>query len=235
MWSVETELPSAHKATLCNVGWLSGCGRDFQDGLLAIGTLTVLEAGDVLYQQGKATTQVFGLIEGQIDVHLTAAKNETLVYPFTAPGRWYGLADTIADVPAFGTATSATRSLAMMLPRSALLDFLDADPKRYREIISHEYALRQHIQETVTDLVTSDGLELVARRLVRMTEFEGTDLSAPMNISQFEFATAVGVSVPTVQRAFRELKKYGAIETSYGKVVVRDLKRLKDFVLTFAD
>ncbi len=67
-----------------------------------------------------------------------------------------------------------------------------------------------------------------------MMEFEGTDTMTPLNISQFDFAVALGVSVPTVQRAFRELKKYRAIETSYGKVAVRDLDRLKDFVLSFS-
>ena len=112
---------------------------------------------------------------------------------------------------------------------------MDADPKRYRGIIVHEYALRQNIQKTICDLVTSAGLELVARRLVRMIEFEGTDPSIPLKISQYEFAVAVGVSVPTVQRTFRELKKYGAIETSYGKVTVRNVERLKGRVLSFSE
>ena len=229
------DLQKSHKYTLCQFGWLATCSAKFQKDLLRAGEFKTLLPGDALYSEGKVSNYVYALIDGQIDVHLTAPNNETLVYPFSAPGRWYGLADVIAQLPAFGTAVAGTESQTARFSRKQMLTFLTAEPSRYQAIIAHEYMLRRHIQETVTDLVTSDGLELVARRLLRMMAFEGTDPTVPLTISQFDFAIAVGVSVPTVQRAFRELKKYGAIETSYGKVTVRDVERLKDFVLSFAD
>jgi CRP/FNR family cyclic AMP-dependent transcriptional regulator len=227
------QLSKDDKEVLCSFGWLAKLSREFQDELLSIGSLKTLKPGDVLYRRGKVSSHAFGLIEGQIDVHLTATNSEELVYPFTAPGRWYGLADVIANEPAFGKATAGTTSKVICFSRKQLLGFLDSDPKRYREIIAHEFNLRQSIQETVIDLVTSDGVELVARKLVRMVEFEGTDLSTPVIISQFNLAAAAGVSVPTIQRAFRQLKKYGVIETSYGRVKVLNIKLLKDFMLSF--
>lgn len=200
-----------------------------------IGVLKTLESDAVLYRDGRKPTHVYGLIEGQIDVQLTAPDGEELIYPFSAPGRWYGLADVVADQPAFGTAKAGKESNVFCVPRQEILDFLEEDSSRYRNIVAHEYALRRGLQETVIDLVTSDSLELVARRLVWMADFEGTDLSSGLSISQFDFALSLGISPPTVQRAFRELKKLGAIETSYGEIKVRNLQKLKDFVRSFLD
>jgi CRP-like cAMP-binding protein len=226
-------LSDRQKRTLCGIGWLATCDQSFQQDFLRLGGVKRLKPGDELYRQGQVSSHVFGLISGQIDIQLTAATNEELVYPFSAPGRWYGLADVVAQVSAFGTAVAGRTSLVFCVSQQELLEFLDARPERYRKIVAHEYALRRQIQETVTDLVTSDGPELVARRLVRLMEFDGVDASTSFNISQFEFASALGVSVPTVQRAFRELRKYGAIETTYGKVTVRNVAKLKEFVLSF--
>ncbi|MEQ8782526.1 MAG: Crp/Fnr family transcriptional regulator [Roseibium album] len=228
-------LTKAQKSTLQDIGWLASCTADFREAFLNIGGVKVLETGDELYRDGQISTHVYGLIEGQVDVHLTATNGEELVYPFTAPGRWYGLADVVAGIPAFGKAVAGTRSVTMCFSKQEILGFLDADPKRYRNIIAHEFVLRRLIQETVADLVTSDGLELVGRRLVRMVEFEGVDFSTGVAISQFAFATAAGVSVPTVQRAFKELKRYGAIETSYGKIQVTNFDKLKSFVISLSE
>lgn len=227
-------LIEAHKETLRNFGWLGACRPAFQDEFLEIGRLRRLDSGAELYREGQVSTHVYGWIEGQVDVRLTSPSGEVLVYPFTAPGRWYGLADVVAGMPAYGTATAATSSLTYCISRREIIGFLEADSERYQSIIAHEFALRRNIQETVVDLVTSDGLELVARRLVRMMEFGGIDLLSGWKISQIEFATAAGVSVPTVQRAFKELKRVGAIETSYGKIVVKDVGRLKAFVETIS-
>ncbi|MEP2706633.1 MAG: Crp/Fnr family transcriptional regulator [Roseibium sp.] len=188
-----------------------------------------------LYREGQRPGHVYGLIEGQVDVHLKAPNGEELIYPFSAPGRWYGLADVVANLPTYGTAKAGRESLVVCVSKQELLDFLDEDPTRYQNIVAHEYVLRRGLQETVIGLVTSDSLELVARRLVWMAEFEGTDLSTGLSISQFDFAASLGISPPTVQRAFRELKKLGAIETSYGEIKVQDLQTLKDFVRSIVD
>jgi CRP/FNR family cyclic AMP-dependent transcriptional regulator len=224
-----------HRELLCENGWLASCTPDFQDALLKNGKLKTLEAGATLYREGKRPGFVHGLIEGQVDVQLQAPNGEELIYPFSAPGRWYGLADVVANFPAFGTAKTGKESVVFCISKLELLDFLGEDPTRYQNIVAHEYALRRGLQETVIDLVTSDSLELVARRLVWMAEFEGTDLSSGLSISQFDFAASLGISPPTVQRAFRELKKLGAIETSYGEIKVQDLPKLKNFVNSFVN
>ncbi|MEP4768897.1 MAG: Crp/Fnr family transcriptional regulator [Roseibium sp.] len=197
--------------------------------------MKTLDSGAPLYREGQRPGHVYGLIEGQVDVHLKAPNGEELIYPFSAPGRWYGLADVVANLPAYGTAKAGKESLVVCVSKQELLDFLDEDPTRYQNIVAHEYVLRRGLQETIIDLVTSDSLELVARRLVWMAEFEGTDLSTGLSISQFDFAASLGISPPTVQRAFRELKKLGAIETSYGEIKVQDLQKLKNFVNSFVD
>lgn len=188
------------KQNLKNFRWLAGRSAEFQKKFLELGQVKNFQAGEYLYRRNHTTNQVFGLIEGQVDVHIYAQKNEDLTIPFTAPSMWFGLADMITQEPAFGTAMFGAPSLAVCISLKEMKAFLDEDPSRYQDILIHEYNLRRLVQQNVADLATSNGIELVARRILRMVEYDGIDGANGLSISQYEFAAATGVSAPTAQR-----------------------------------
>ena len=210
-------------------GWLATRSLAFQDAFLEMGTVRTLEIGQVLYPRGRVPTHVHGLIRGQIDVQFRAPNNEELAYPSGQQSKWYSFSDVITKEPAFGLAIARQPSELLSISRREFLNFLDAEPGRYADIIAHDNALRRRLQEVIAETVTVDGVELVARRLAWMVEKERLDSNNSVAISQMDFALAIGVSVPTVQRAFRELKRRGILETYYGKIVVKDAEELRRF------
>ncbi|WP_164660554.1 Crp/Fnr family transcriptional regulator [Tropicibacter sp. Alg240-R139] len=224
------KLTPKQKKMMCRSGWLSSCPKTFQDALLNLGAVNLLQPGDVLYYRGKVPTHVHGLIGGQIDMCLLSQHNEELVYPATGSDKWYSFADVIAQEKAVGEAVAHRPTLMLSIPGSEFMAFLDAEPDRYHRIISHDNALRRHLQEVVTDLVTFDGVELVARRLLWMLNSGRIDPRYPFILSQHDLASSMGVSVPTVQRAFRQLKSEDIVTTEYGKFFVKDCEGLKAFL-----
>ncbi|GAA6192944.1 Crp/Fnr family transcriptional regulator [Phaeobacter sp. NW0010-22] len=223
------KLTTEHKDVLRGSGWLSTRRPAFQDAWLALGTLKTLEIGQVLYPRGKAPSHVHGLISGQIDVQILAPNNEELAFPSGQQSKWYSFSDVITHEPAAGLAIARQPSELLCISSREFLQFLNEDPSRYVDIIAHDNSLRRQIQDVIAELVTGDGVELVARRLTWMMETDRLDKSNSVVISQMDFALSTGVSVPTVQRAFRDMKRRGILETSYGKIVIKDLNALKAF------
>lgn len=220
---------------MCKSGWLSTRSEAFQEAFLNLGAGTLLQAGDVLYRRGEVPTYVHGLISGQIDMVLLSRNNEELVYPASGSDKWYSFADVITQEKAVGTAIAHKPTIMLSIPRQQFMAFLDADPARYRDIIAHDNAVRRHLQEVIADLVTFNGIELVAKRLLWMLEAGRIDEKNALMVSQQDLALSMGLSVPTVQRAFRQLKTAGILKTDYGTFYVTDRDKLEGFANTPAD
>jgi len=223
------QLTAEQSDILRGSGWLSTRRPAFQDDFLKLGAVKTLEIGQVLYQRNRVPTHVHGLIRGQIDVQLLAPNNEELAYPSGRQSKWYSFSDVITNEPAVGLAIARQPSELLRISGRELMQFLDADPRRYVDIIAHDNALRRQLQEVVAEIVTGEGVDLVARRLAWMAANDRLDAENSVAISQMDFALAVGVSVPTVQRAFRDMKRRGILETYYGKIVVKDTVELRRF------
>ena len=225
-------LTSEHKHILRSSGWLSTRSLAFQELLLEIGCVKSLGAGQLLYARGKVPTHVHGLIKGQIDVQILAPNGEELSYPSGQQSKWYSFADVITREPAVGTAIARQPTLLLSISRSKFLEFLNEDPRRYAEVIAHDNALRRNIQAVLSEVVTGSGIDLVWSHLAWIARNDRLDANNSIAISQSDFASSVGVSLPSVQRAFRDMKRRGIIDTYYGKIVVKNLHKLQEIAVT---
>lgn len=223
------ELTTKQKAALCRAGWLSTCPNDFQTALLNLGTVKLLQPGDILFRRGKVPTHVHGLISGQIDMVFLSQSKEELVYPATGSNNWYSFSETITQEKADSQANAQRPTLVLSIPRKDFMAFLDEDPQRYQSVIAHDNAQRRYLQDIIVDLATFDGVALVTRRLAWMLESGRIDPRQSFIVSQHDFARSMGLSIPTVQRAFRQLKAEGILTTDYGKFYLNDREKLEAF------
>lgn len=219
-------LSAEDRSVLSSGGWLATCTQEFREAFLSLGGRRTYTAGEYLYRGGERSRYIFGLIRGQIDVHLPAPNGEELVFPSAGSSKWFGLGDAMAGVPTAASAIAKTSSLIHCISSREFLLFLDEDPARYRAAVSHENEIRRLLQHVVAELVTSDGLERVARRLSSMALSGRMGRDSQIAISQTALAAMLGVSLPTVQRAFRVMKSLGIIQTGYGTVSIIDPSRL---------
>ncbi|MEO9573394.1 MAG: Crp/Fnr family transcriptional regulator [Tateyamaria sp.] len=220
------QLSAGQRTILTRDGWLSLQSLDFQDSFLALGTVKQFEAGYCLYALDSQVSHVYGLIDGQIDVHLLSSTFEEIAFPSTGRGKWYSFSDAITGDRTAGTAILKTQSTMFCIPRAKFLTFLDVDPTHYRAIISHDNILRRHIQRVLMDALTGSEVERVVIRLQALVDGQNTDVGTSLKLTQTELAAMAGVSLPTVQRTFRLLKKFEAVETTYGEIQITDREKL---------
>jgi len=104
-----------------------------------------------------------------------------------------------------------------------------------REILAHINAVRRNLQEIMTDLITFNGTDLVAKRILWMLDAGRFDGNNPLMVSQYDLALSMGLSVPTVQRAFRQMQSAGILDTDYGIFRVIDRDKLQALVNSATD
>ncbi|MEP1929751.1 MAG: helix-turn-helix domain-containing protein, partial [Roseibium sp.] len=90
----------------------------------------------------------------------------------------------------------------------------------------HDNTLRRHIQRVLMDALTGSEVERVVIRLQALVDGQNTDVGTSLKLTQTELAAMAGVSLPTVQRTFRLLKKFEAVETAYGEIQITDREKL---------
>ena len=226
-------LTSEYKDFLTGEGWLSRQPTKFQDEFLALGGVRQFEPGYSLYGLDSQVSHIYGLIDGQIDVHLMSSNFEEISFPSAGRGKWYSFSDAITGDRTAGSAVVKVRTTMFSVTRREFLAFLDEDPLRYRAIIAHDNELRRHFQKILMDLLTGSESERIVTRLLALADDDRTNPDDRIKLTQNELAAIVGVSLPTVQRTFRLLKQFGAVETAYGEIGVIDREKLRDFLVTF--
>ncbi|MGI9402124.1 MAG: Crp/Fnr family transcriptional regulator [Rhizobiaceae bacterium] len=196
-------------------GWLADQPADFQTDFLSIGTVKNYGQGCHLFRAGDVISHVFGLVDGQIDLHWAGPNYEELVSPSAGRRTWYGFSDAITGEEVASTAIARRSSIVYCIPRWKFIAFLQEDPERYSNIISHENRVRKDQQNVLGQVLTLSGNSLVANLLASMHADEHFDHDASLQITQKDFAASAGVSLPTLQRAFRYLKAEGALDVTY--------------------
>lgn len=221
-----------YKAILRASPWLSARSPEFQEGLLALGRLVELPEGAKLYRRGQVCDRLYALISGQIDVMMYAPNGIEIVSPNRTPGRWLVFSDVITKAPSASDGITRIPTLVLSISRKELVDFLDTDPRHYREVMTHDNEARKVLQRGFTIALTTVGEVRVAALLVSLFDADWLREDEPITMAQFEMAGMLGISVPTIQRAFRKLKRAGVLETSYGEWRITDLDTLRDFAET---
>ena len=217
------------RAILTGDGWLSRQSTKFQDEILALGGVRQFEPGYLLYALDRQVSHIYGLIDGQIDVHLISSNFEEVAFPSAGRGKWYSFSDAVTGDRTAGSAIVRKRATMFCVTRKEFVAFLDEDPLRYRAIISHDNELRRHLQKVLMDSITGTETERVVTRLLANADDERTAPNKRLKLTQNELAALSGVSLPTVQRTFRLLKQFGVVETAYGEIGVVDREKLRDF------
>lgn len=225
--SAHPPLLEEHKKILLGSQWLATRSPEFQEAFLSLGHLVEYPEEHVLYREGRSMFEVSGLIRGQVDVVMKAPNGLELVSPSTTPNRWFGFGELITDLPAIATAIVRMPTLMHRVSRAEFLQFLEANPSRYKDVMAYEVRGRQINQEGFLRALTTSGEARVASTIDGLFDANWLSLDKPISIPQERLATFAGVSMPTLQRAFRHMKKEGALATRYGKLIVKDIEKVR--------
>ncbi len=184
------------------------------------------ESGEFLCREGDAGAGIVVLLSGDVKLTKTAANGRETMLELRGPGEVLGEMSVVDGNPQSANAialgdvdalvVSAGRINALRAERASIANALLAIAvRRLRQA-----SARQH------ELGTVDGTSRVCRRLVELAAHHGETTADGVSVralSQQELADWAGVSRDGVVRALHELRNAGVVESSRGRIVIKDL------------
>lgn len=211
--------------------WLDDLSSDVRAAVIAESRIRTYPDGAVLYRQGDITSEFFQIVSGEIRKFvLKEDGQEVLLYI-------YSQGDMVADSSAIDRdpfpVTIATRGATAL--RVWHVDDLNYLRRSYPQIDAG-LALQTSRRLRSTLLLIEELLTLpvgprIASRIASLADLHlATSGGVDLDLSQADLALMAGTTRQSVNHTVHELKRLGLIETSYGKILVKDLEGLRRYI-----
>lgn len=210
--------------------WFRGLPEPFQDALIRMSHLREVVAREVLFARGAPGREMFGVLEGKLRVSGSGRDGKEAILTIVEPPGWVGEVGLFDGIPRSHDLTADVDSLLVHVPADALLAFLDAHPRHWRDFSGLVTAKLRLAFIALEDAALSTPRERVARRLVMIADGYGqwADRTHPLvDVSQETLATMVASSRQTVNQVLRRLEADGLVRLAYAGVEVLDLHGLR--------
>lgn len=184
-----------------------------------------LAAGGLLAQEGDAGDAVFVVLEGEIEVRSTTTGGRELRLTALGRGSVVGEMAVLDGGPRSADMVATRKTRLWRIPRQALMDVLESDPKAAIALIAE---LSRRIRATNAALEARSALDL-GGRLARLLLAEQSTRGL-IALTQTEMARRVGVSREKVNRKLRDWMVEGWVEKTPSGIRVLAADRLQGVV-----
>lgn len=203
--------------------------------LLERGRLVRYQRGEAIARQGEVAGSMYILLEGQADVVVVRPSGREFVLYILGPGEGYSFLHIYHQIPRTSSLVARTRCQLLVLPRQMWLQTADECPELKDAVIS----VLCHRMRSVTDVLEfsnmAPAIARLAHRLVlhvrRVAPMDAPDPIAQPHfevaVTQATLASMLSLSRQRTHALLHQLEATGAIQLSYGRILVCDLAILR--------
>ena len=210
------------------VGWLSRQPRAFQDTLLALSELRHYPADATIYNLGDRALDMWGLVEGELNV-LTAPEAATphLVH-VAQPGWWAGDTALITETPRRAGLIARKNCWLLRLTKQSIDQLAKQDAQTWRRIAQNSIGHLDHALSIIAALTSRDTRVRVAIMLQRLASRndEYSPGQATIHVSHEELGEMVHLTRNTLAPVLKELETVGLIRLRYRAIEIPDIAAL---------
>lgn len=200
-------------------------------GLLNLGTKRWVRPGTVLLRAGATGTTAILILRTFVKVSKRTSGGHEVLLSVRVPGDLVGEIAVLNDQPRTATATTCGTGLVSVIPRAQLKEFMASRPGVEAQLAVMVADRLRWSDEQRIDVAAFPVTTRLARVLSDMATRHGVRAPRGVEIgvllNQSELAALIGVSVVTAQRALKQFRDRGLIETGYRRFLVTDPNRLR--------
>jgi len=184
--------------------------------------------GDSVFLEGEACQGLYTVKSGRVRVYKISPEGREQVLLIAGPG------DTFNEVPVFdggpnpASVEALEPTVLLLLPKSALLAMVEAQPKLARAFMRTFATRLRQLVGLVEELSFKTVTGRVARILLEQLLPSAGEPSGqpPRRLTQREIAAMAGTAREVAGRALKALEQQGAIRIERGRIVIVDRQRL---------
>ncbi|MFY1697910.1 Crp/Fnr family transcriptional regulator [Solwaraspora sp. WMMA2101] len=229
--------PVAVGATMWRAGTLlHSLAETDREALASLGTERRFAAGAALMLDGDTTTDAFLVLAGCVKVLGGTADGRTVLLTLRGAGDMVGELAAMNGTPRAASVFTATSVRARVISARSLRTFIAEHPQAATAIHASVAEKFRRATRHRVDFTTASTLVRLALALENLADVYGRGhpcgIRIEVPLSQPELASLVGVSDPSLQRAFRTLRQRGVIRTEYRRQIVCRPDLLRRLVAT---
>lgn len=199
--------------------------RTFSDDCLRWVQRTAVRKGELLFEKGKPSTALFGVVSGQVKLFSMGADERQISFGRVGPGEMIGDIGISKGSPRHTSAVALTHSEFATLSRHDLKPLLNCNPS-LREALSEASAeMTRRLSERIEDtafLTIEARVEKtvfdIARRFGERTEDSGTRVQ----LRRQDLADEVGLSCESVSKVLCSSSMRDPVEVGLGPIILLD-------------
>jgi CRP/FNR family transcriptional regulator len=207
-------------------------------GLAARARVEDSPRGRVLASEGELPDRLGVVVSGRVKVYHLGADGRQLTFETAQAGDPIGAVAALAGTRYPATMEAATAVTMAWLPREALFDLLEAQPKVARSLVA-DLANRVVNFTAVAAALSQDVPARLAGYLFQRALSSGrttpAGLVVDLGMTKGELASALGTVPETLSRALGRLRDEGVLDVRTHDVVVKDVGALARLGSGYAD
>jgi CRP-like cAMP-binding protein len=220
---------------IARIGWLAEVPGDFRADLLRRCDMLAVDPGAAITRVGDETTSLYGVLEGQIGIHVAPLDGNSTLTHVVGPGFWTGEVGAVAQAPRVIALVARTPARVLRLPRSALQRIVEKDPLAWRYLTLLAVRNNARAVAVIAALRRDNAAERLAATLANLAaDLAPRDAGGPVviRVSQQELGVLARLSRGSVNAALARLEAAGLIVRDYAAITLADPAAVAGFTDT---
>lgn len=195
--------------------------------LAAATTRRTLKRGETLFRKGEAPSGMYVVVYGEIKLIATTPARGPRLAGIVGPGRSFGEPVMFLDRPTLVDAQAASDALLLHLPKEAVFEEIERNPKFARRMIA---GLSQRIEGLVRDQdsqALGSGTERLIDYLMRQGRGQTAAFVVTLPAAKAEIASQLNLTPEHFSRILHELAQAGLLHVQGRRITVPDPVRLQ--------
>ncbi len=190
------------------------------------GTMRKLNAGEIVWEAGEASTFVVWVEEGILEVVQHSLQGEDAVLNRLGAGELAGEMSCLDGNPHSATLRAAGPVLVRVMDRQAFLEWLREHPERLEKLFHRQSQRIRGLSARLAE-VSFDPVQL------RLARFLLSQSTPELTITQQQLAEYLAATRESVSKALSAMGRSGWVKTGRGKLAILDRPALEQLVADF--
>jgi len=186
------------------------------------GRLRVFAAGQTVFLQGDAARGLHVIVHGRVKVFKSSPQGRAQTLMIMGPGEPVGEVAALSGESFPASAETLETTETFYLPRDAFIELIRSQPEVALRLLAALSARLRSFASLIEDLSLRDVAQRLATHLLSLASEGHGEQIVNLEVSKTQLSAAVGTVPETLSRAFQQLSRAGAVETSGRRVLIKD-------------
>ena len=184
-----------------------------------------------IFQKGDAGASMMAVVRGRVKICTYSAEGQELLLNIIDRGGLFGEIALLDGQPRSADAVAMEETELLVLERSRLMPFLNANPEIPIRLIAVLCQRLRQTSEALEDALLRDAPSRVARGLLRLAAIFGKQETGGMRLdiklSQQQIANLIGISRESTNKYIVEWSRAGYLAVNTGFITINDREALE--------